>query len=62
MSGRIDMEYSACLCYNKELVRMMKGTHEKGWTWVNTGAEMLCMLLNKSGNGLRDELNLALGE
>ena len=41
---------------------MMKGTHEKGWTWVNTGAEMLCMMLNKSGNGLRDELNLVLGE
>ena len=41
---------------------MMKGTHEKGWTWVNTGTEMLCMMLNKSGNGLRDELNLVLGE
>ena len=41
---------------------MMKGTHEEGWTWVNIGAEMLCMMLKKSGNGLRDELNLVLGE
>ena len=41
---------------------MMKGTHEKGWTWVNTGAEMLCMMLNNSGTALRsrDELNLVL--
>ena len=39
---------------------MMKGTHEKGWTWVYTGAEMLCMMLNKSGTALRDELNLVL--
>ena len=41
---------------------MMKGTHEKDWTWVNTGAEMLCMMLKKSGNALRDELNLVLHE
>jgi len=44
----------------KELIRMMKGTHEKGWTWVNTGAEMLCMMLNISGTALRDELNLVV--
>ena len=41
---------------------MMKGMHEKGWTWVNTGAEMLGMMLNKSGNALGDELNLVLHE
>ena len=43
-------------------IHMMKGTHEKGWTWVNTGAQMLCMMLNKSGTALRDELNLVLRE
>ena len=41
---------------------MMKGTHKKGWTWVNTGAEMLCMMLNKTGHALRYELNLVLHE
>jgi len=46
--------------HKKELVRMMKGTHEKGWTWINTGAEMLCMMLNRSGSALRDELNVVL--
>jgi len=46
----------------QEIIRMMKGTHEKGWTWVNTGAQMLCMMLNKSGTALRDELNLVLRE
>ena len=56
------MEYTACLCYKKELVRLMKGTHEKDWTWVNIGAEMLYMMLNKSGHALRDELNLVLRE
>ena len=39
---------------------MLKGTHEKGWAWVNTRAEMLCMMLNQSGDGLRDEFNLVL--
>ena len=32
----------------KELIRMLEGTHEKGWTWVNTGAELLCMMENRS--------------
>ena len=41
---------------------MMKGTHEKDWTWVNTGTQMLCIMLNKSGTALRDELNLVLRE
>ena len=41
---------------------MMKGTHKKGWTWANTGAELLCMMLDRSGEALRDELNLVLRE
>ena len=41
---------------------LMKGTHKKSWNWVNTGAEMLCMMLNKSGDALRDGLNIVLRE
>jgi len=60
-AGGLKIEYTPWLeIKKKELIRMMKGTHEKGWTWVNTGAEMLCMMLNKSGTALRDELNLVL--
>ena len=58
----IIIECVPLLFHIQELICMMKGTHEKGWTWVNTGAQMLCMMLNKSGTALRDELNLVLRE
>ena len=41
---------------------LMKCTHKKSWNWVNTGAEMLCMMLNTSGDALRDGLNIVLRE
>jgi len=58
----IIIECVPLLFHIQELIRMMKGTHEKYWMWINIGAQMLCMMLNKSGTALRDELNLVLRE
>ena len=55
---RIKIVCIACFVQIQELIRMMKGIHKKGWTWVNTGAEMLCMMLNKNGDAFIEELNI----
>ena len=36
------------------------GGYKKGWMSINTGAEMLCMMLNKTGTALQHELNIVL--
>ena len=41
---------------------MMKGTLENGWTWVYRIRNALDKMLNKTGDALRDELNLVLCE